>query len=77
MVPLRGVIITRVDENPRELVICHAEGRGLHASAQAFRDAARTAGILMRVRHAQRAHVMRLSRRWGSHARGTYVLRAA
>lgn len=68
-------IITRVDENPRELVICYAVGTGLHCFAAAFIEAARAAGIPMRV-HTTSPFVARYVRRFGF-AQAEYVLRAA
>lgn len=68
-------LITRVDDNPRELVICYAEGRGLHRFADAFLAAARAAGVPLRA-HTQSPFLARYLRRFGF-VQAEYVLRAA
>ena len=68
-------IISRLDSNPAELVICYAEGRGLHRFAPEFIAAARAAGVPLRM-HTTNEFMVRLARRWGFQL-AEYVLRAA
>jgi hypothetical protein len=57
-------LITRVDRNPTELVVCYIQGTGLAKFAPEIFAAARAAGIPIRV-HTTQPAVVRLLRRYG------------
>jgi beta-phosphoglucomutase-like phosphatase (HAD superfamily) len=66
-------IVTRVDENPRELVIAYVEGRNVAAHAEAFIAAARKQKVPMRI-HTTSPATARWLRRFGLQL-SEYVLR--
>lgn len=66
-------VITRVDQNPRELVICLAVGSGMAKFAPLFVDAARRRAMPMRMHTASRA-MARLCKRLGF-VMAEYVMR--
>ncbi len=57
-------VVTRVDENPRELVVCYVEGRGMAEHAQTFIDAARVMRVPLRI-HTTKPSVCRWLARYG------------
>lgn len=60
----RGYLITRLDTNPTELVLCYAQGRGVAKVLPGLIAGARDAGIPVRVHTSQQA-IVRLLRRYG------------
>jgi hypothetical protein len=68
-------VITRVDQNPRELVICLVVGTGVEKFGPLFIAAARSKGLPMRM-HTMSAAMARLCKRLGF-VMAEYVLRLA
>lgn len=66
-------IITRMCLTPPELVICYAEGTGLHRFAPEFIAAARAKGVPMRA-HTTSQFMVRYARRFGFELQ-EYVMR--
>lgn len=67
-------MVTRLDRNPTELVVCYAEGTGMDDFAPAFIAAARRLGAPIRV-HTTKRSIARWLRRYGLETQ-EFVLRS-
>jgi hypothetical protein len=67
-------LVTRLDHNPTEFVVCYAEGEAMAEHAHAFIAAARKLGAPMRV-HTTKRSIARWLRRFGLETQ-EFVLRS-